>query len=167
VIFFVIAIEVKCASFALSEELRGDARRFLPHISILPRFSLDHVNAQVLVQRAPFTRLPNKIALRGPRLMSDQLAWYECRPQDIGFKELIALHGSLASELSPPARPNNTNHWGQEYRPHMTIRSNEVATQCVKLPSLLQVQPLGAVIYEYNSEGTDPAKRYLLESTRA
>lgn len=162
-IFFVIAIEVECVSFLLQDKLQGDARRFLPHISILPRFSVESGNVQALVERAAFTDLPSEISLRGPREMSSQLAWYECGPQDIGFEELIRLHGRWASQLSPFARPDNLSHWGREYRPHLTIRSNEAAGQNLMLPDVLKVRPSGSVLYEYLSEDTKPAKRHLLQ----
>lgn len=166
-ITFVLAIEVESASFSLVDELRGDARRFLPHISILPRFSLNSEGVSALARKATFGSLPGVIKLRGPREMSDQLAWYECHPQDIGFKELVCLHDKWTLDLSLCARPADVRHWGQAYRPHMTIRSNELASEDPKLPDVLEVRPLRTVLYEFLVGATEPAKRYLLQGACA
>lgn len=157
--FLVLALDVTCDAFPLEDFLQGDARRFSPHITILPRFTSKEIGAVVLPRFDMREYIPMSIELRGPKEIDDKLEWYECGPMETGFDRLIAAHNEMLSLFASFVQPADSRHWGQKYRPHMTIRSNGVCASSLNLPDSISVRPLELVLYEYALSETGPAKR--------
>src|SRR5688500_2262627 len=97
--FAVLALDVVCDEFALDHFLVGDAAKFLPHVSVLPRLRADQQEIVALRATVWEWELPELIELRGPKSMGRTLEWYECEPETQGFKRLAAIHSKLLASV--------------------------------------------------------------------
>jgi 2'-5' RNA ligase len=130
----------------LAPLLSGPARRFRPHVTLMPRFDAD---ASPAVQSAlANTALPQALVVRGPRSPAPGLLWYESDPDCEGHAEMIALHHLCASFAKSGCRAYS----GSGFRPHMTIAS-ETGPLPKGLPETLRLTPISMAIYHF---GHDP-----------
>ncbi|GBH29427.1 2'-5' RNA ligase family protein [Sphingobium xenophagum] len=152
--FAIAAIDVDCAAMPLAPLLSGPARRFRPHVTLMPRFDAD---ASPAVQAAlANAALPQALVVSGPRSPTSDLLWYECDPNCEGYADMVALHNLCASF----AKSECGAYSGSGFRPHMTIAS-ETGSLPEGLPGTLRLTPIAMVIYRFGHDPNfDPVSRY-------
>lgn len=152
--FAVIALDVRGVGRDLNVLLRGTARKFAPHITLLPRFRAGKtMEAQAwgaqLAARICGTEL---IELCGPKWIGT-IGWYECEPQRRGWIRLAEAHGALlALMLETGGHQIRPDHSGSGFRPHMTAFW-DTSEPSRALPDRIDVVPTAIALYEYE---TDP-----------
>lgn len=150
----IAAIDVDCAAMPLAPLLSGPARRFRPHVTLMPRFDAD---ASPAVQAALATAaLPETLVVRGPHSPASGLLWYESDPDCEGHADMIALHDLCASF----AKSECGAYSGSGFRPHMTIAS-ETSRLPQGLPETLRLTLISMVIYRFGHDPDyDPVTRH-------
>jgi hypothetical protein len=154
--FVVVAIDVTCPDVDLADRLRGTARKFAPHISIIPR-----IPASTLRSRpgrgwtdilAAVDRLREEpLELCGPVRVTEDLNWYECVSGCRGRPALIDLHHLATARLLEQNGPGPEQSFiGRGYRPHLTTSWRSTGGSPT-LPGVLHVRATGLAIYSYQS----------------
>ncbi len=153
-----IAVDVHTSEIPLHDILQGAARRFAPHVTIMPRFHFG--NLSLLRARVTEIEVPGAIELRGPRMPSDSLVWYECDSDCIGYVTLKGAHATCMRLTSYQHGLFN----GPNYRPHLTIASNAVRAM-KDFPDRIEVLPQALVLYIYGAAPDEgPVERLSLRT---
>jgi 2''-5'' RNA ligase len=150
----VLALDVVCEQIGLRQLLQGEASRFAPHISVLPRCLVNEEQLQTL--RAVHLRypMPFRAELRGPKSIDELLLWYECENDCAGYGALTALHQQALRQTAQSGIAPDKRYSGAEFRPHLTLRSGMQGPVEPSLPSTIWIKPCGIVIYTFE-DGTD------------
>lgn len=137
----VAALDVESDALDLCALLDPDARRYQPHVTILPRFECRSLPELKWPGMVGF-RLP----LRGPKNNGAGLWWYESDPALPGFDCLMRLHADLASQLGDEKKAIASDFWHDGYLPHLTL--GRALPSRLHLPEALEVRVTSACTYE-------------------
>lgn len=154
--FLVVAIDVESPDIDLSTMLRGTARKFAPHITILPRVEATALRSRAVrgwgELLAAVERLRDEpLELQGPIRITDELKWYECAAGCRGRSALLDVHHLAATRLlDPGSRGPDPSFVGAGYRPHLTTTWHATGGNGA-LPRVLHVRAVGLVLYSYKS----------------
>lgn len=151
----VLAVDVQAKGIDLRPRLRGVARKFAPHITLVPRFAFRgaidrHRDQWQMLARELIWAFPDNIELRGIRHLGRGLSWYECSHGCRGFQALRHAHDRSLQFLSdtigaaPPP-----DHVGRRYRPHLTLIWHSFAENSPLLPPRITVSAKSIVLYHY------------------
>lgn len=155
--FAVVAIDVSSPDVDLGPKLRGTARKFAPHITIVPRVSASALRARMArgwpeLRAAVEALRRSPLELRGPTRIADELDWYESDETCRGHRLLVDLHRLAMDRLLDPLRPApDMGFVRQGYRPHMTTAWKTGTGRGGLLPRMLRVQAVELVIYSYRT----------------
>jgi hypothetical protein len=147
----VLALDVRTEPIDISPWMRGAARKFLPHVTVLPRFEPAANAWTEIIARArtlPLAGL-HPFELIGPVRICSELAWYEALPDQTGYDALTALHRAALHSVG------ESNVWFVEnfikanYRPHLTIRWRVPVGDTRELPSSLRARATALSFYQY------------------
>jgi hypothetical protein len=154
--FLVVAVDIQGVDIDLGSKLRGTARKFAPHITILPRLRSDALRSRT--DRAwnevcaAVERLRDEpLELSGPVRITDDLDWYECAAGCRGRPALLNLHRLATARLLDEAADGPDPAFvGAGYRPHLTTswRSHGGTSA---LPRRLKVRAVSLTVYSYKA----------------
>jgi hypothetical protein len=156
VTFVVIAIDVTSSDVDLRSRLRGTARKFAPHITILPRVRTSELRSRAVggwkELLAAAERLRHEpLELRGPVRVTDDMDWHECMIGCRGRSALLELHRLVTERLlHPGSRCPGASFFGDGYRPHLTTAWHSRVAQA-SLPHRITVHAVNVAIYSYQS----------------
>lgn len=169
--FFVVAIDIQGIDIDLRRRLRGTARKFAPHITILPRLRSDALRSRTGRAwdevRAAVERLRDEpLELWGPVRIADDLDWYECASGCRGRSALLDLHRLAAARLlDRKAGGPDPAFIDSGYRPHLTT-SWRSHGRTSALPRSLKVRAVNLTVYSYKAAPwSGPVRREPLSKT--
>jgi len=138
----ILAWDVAVQGVPLADFLTGAARRFRPHVTLMPRTPIArHLDLRVLLRDLVS---PSRIMLNGPRSPAPGLFWYECDPGQPGHDELVSAHHRCMKVYGAPHGP----YTGRNYRPHLTIAAGSDPPP-KGLPEQLVATCLNLSLYRY------------------
>lgn len=163
-----IALDVTGNAIDLGDLLQGTARRFAPHITLLPRFPLRSDTADAGMRRWLDEAVADlafaTIALIGPREPEPDLTWYETAAGDDGRARLHRVHAALLHHaLSSGLLDAEPRFAGSRYHPHMTVRWRAPDPPIRDMPARLLVRGCAVALYRYAADPhRDPVLRHSL-----
>lgn len=160
--WLVLAVDVDFRSSDFEGLRSGSARRYAPHISILPRC---HVSSSVLDRLRKFSPeiFENTwFELRGPKAVNSRLAWYESEFGLQGNDVLRQLHAEALSFASSVNLKPAIEHCGANYRPHLTLVSGTRIGFPESAPSRISAIAKSISAYEINDGLESSITRHII-----
>lgn len=145
-IFSVAALEIVSEATDLAGMLSGTAACFSPHISVYPRFEATEEQLEQLKFSLMNMFVPSMIRLRGPKVIGENLTWYECETSSIGYENLVNSHNVILKISMNAGFSCDPMFSGKNYRPHFTTRSN-LSAEISKEETAIFVRGLRYVLY--------------------
>jgi 2'-5' RNA ligase len=146
----VVALDVELYEVEKKIPFAGTAKKFSPHITLLPRFKIARSPENQLVRHfASFAKtIFPPIELVGPITISKDLIWYECTPRSSAFRDLLDLHFKALRALRADDICVFREFIRENFRPHLTVFWNGAAP-VQDLPKVLIAQPRAVSLYQY------------------
>lgn len=164
----VIALDLASSRLDLPSLLRGTARRFQPHITLLPRFPLhpEHHGRAFARSIADLGHALTNIALplSGPHWPEADLGWYEPEAEGAGRALLKGVHASiLREELRTGRIATEPRFSGSAFHPHMTVVWRAEAQGPEPLPTRIHAHAIALSLYSYDGDPhVDAVRRRVL-----
>lgn len=152
----VLALDVTSDLVDLGAMISGEARAFLPHISILPRFDFTDPDLAAKISCPVPAEVP--LEVEGPYDNGQGLWWYESQTGTVGHRLLSELHNAFAATLAGRIEPVTPDFWFKKYRPHMTIGTERSHS----LPPIFRLKAAALALYVISGEAPLTVERHVL-----
>lgn len=159
----VLAFDLSSNEICLDRLLRGDAERFRPHITILPRIrTAPSILRDNLIEHFS-ERISFEIELKGPKEINHNLTWLECEIGAKGNSNIRAMHLQAFEIAARYGYRPSPAHCERNFRPHMTLRSGLTTGESYDfLPSRVIAKTKSLVFYEVSDLVNAPIERHPL-----